>query len=312
MPPKITRGVAIGAKFAPSLANLLMAKWEEDVIYALKRPELVLWARYIDDTLLLWKGDCESLDEFMSCLNSNDKGIRLSYEASPTSIHFLDLEITVVDKHLEFKTYFKPTDQNGYIPVDSCHHSQWLKSVPRSQFLRLRRNCTLTEDFLIQSVMLKNRFLEKGYKSIDLDTETNRISKLDRVSLLKARPKTAMDNKFGWSFFTTYSVQSRQIKEIFKKHWGILQNDRFLGPAIPERAGVIFRGAQSIQGQIAPVIDPPKTSLSYNNVRATIHVEGAMFVIIMFVIDGGVILFNLRSLNAFTLWNISPHVPPNL
>ncbi|XP_073468934.1 uncharacterized protein [Aquarana catesbeiana] len=37
----------MGAKFAPSLANLFMGKWEEDVIYANKRPELVLWASSI-------------------------------------------------------------------------------------------------------------------------------------------------------------------------------------------------------------------------------------------------------------------------
>lgn len=77
--------------------------------------------------------------------------------------------------------------------------------------------------------------------------------------MLIERPKPALDNTFTWSFFTTYSVQSRQIKEIIKKHWGILQTNRFLGPAIPEQAGVIFRGARSIQEQIAlNVIDPPK------------------------------------------------------
>ena len=51
-------GVAMGAKYAPSLANLFMAKWEEDVIYGVNVPELMLWARYIDDILLLWDGPC--------------------------------------------------------------------------------------------------------------------------------------------------------------------------------------------------------------------------------------------------------------
>lgn len=39
----------------------------------------------------------------------------------------------------------------------------------------------------------------------------------------------------------------------------MLKSDRLLGPELPENAGVIFRGARSIQGQIAPnIIDPPK------------------------------------------------------
>lgn len=46
------RCVVMGAKYAPSVANLFMAKWEEDVIYARLRPKLSTWACYIDDILL--------------------------------------------------------------------------------------------------------------------------------------------------------------------------------------------------------------------------------------------------------------------
>lgn len=52
----ITRSVAIGVKFAPSLENLSMAKLEEDIVYAHCRSELLLWARYIDDILQVWNG----------------------------------------------------------------------------------------------------------------------------------------------------------------------------------------------------------------------------------------------------------------
>lgn len=44
------RGVVMGAKFAPSMANMFMAKWEEDVIYANRRPEL-FGKGEIDDVL---------------------------------------------------------------------------------------------------------------------------------------------------------------------------------------------------------------------------------------------------------------------
>ena len=253
------RGVAMGAKYAPSLANLFMAQWEEDVVYALRRPELLLWARYIDDVLFLWKGDMESLDAFMIQWNDNDRGIVLSYEASPTSIHFLDLEISTTHDKLEFKTYFKPTDRNGYIPVDSCHHRRWLESVPRSQFLRLRRNCTRDSDFHLQSDMLKTRFLDKGYEPALVDNAINLVSATDRTSLLQVKPKTAKHDSFRWSFFTSYSIQHSEISKILNRHWKILLNDRILGPSLPNRAGIIFRGARSVQSDIAPnTIDPPK------------------------------------------------------
>lgn len=121
------------------------------------------------------------------------------------------------------------------------------------------RNCTRTSDFLSQSQLLKNRFLEKGYSQDLLDGEINAILSLERSSTLIERPKTTVDSRFKWAFTTTHSLQSKQVKNIFRKHWKVLLNDRLLGPALPEQAAVIFRGARSIQGQIAPnIIDPPK------------------------------------------------------
>lgn len=68
-------GVAMGAKFAPSMANPFMAKWAEDIIYANPMPQLVFWRRYIDDFLLLWDGDMHSLQLFIAELNVNGRDI---------------------------------------------------------------------------------------------------------------------------------------------------------------------------------------------------------------------------------------------
>ena len=257
------KGVAMGAKFAPSLANIFMAKWEEDVVYALERPEIVLWARYIDDILLLWKGDRTSLDTFMTILNDNQVGICLSYEASPLSIHFLDLEIFVENHQLKTRTYFKSTDRNGFIPQDSCHHPSWLGSVPRSQMLRLRRNCSNLNDFKVQAQTLKERFVEKGYCKLAIEEEIKKISTVDRSTLTVERVKIAQDNKFRHSFFTTFSTQYRQIKSIIQKHWAVLKNDPLLGPVLPAQAGVIYRGAVPLRNQLAPNIPDPPGKISF-------------------------------------------------
>lgn len=78
---------------------------------------------------------------------------------------------------------------------------------------------------------------------------------MDRNTLLTDHPRPIQENQHKWSFFTTFSIQHRQIKEIFNKHWKVLKSYRYLGPIIPERA--IYRGARSIQRDIATnVIDP--------------------------------------------------------
>ena len=73
-----TRGVAMGARFAPSVANLFMAHWEEQAIYKHKPPQLICYQRYIDDLIMIWDGDRTSFDEFASSLNANDKNIILT------------------------------------------------------------------------------------------------------------------------------------------------------------------------------------------------------------------------------------------
>lgn len=63
-------GVAMGDKYAPNLANLFMAIWEEGVVYTDRSPHLTFWARYIDDVLLLWEGTISQLDEFFLYLTT--------------------------------------------------------------------------------------------------------------------------------------------------------------------------------------------------------------------------------------------------
>lgn len=92
----------------------------------------------------------------MHSLNSNNRGIHLNYQASREKNHFLDLTISVSGESFITSTYFKPTDRNSFIPNYSCHHASWLRSVPKSQYLRLKRNCTQQSAFLAQAPFLLN------------------------------------------------------------------------------------------------------------------------------------------------------------
>ncbi|XP_077334619.1 uncharacterized protein LOC143975965 [Lithobates pipiens] len=47
------------------------------------------------------------------------------------------------------------TGLSDIIPRDSCHHPNWLKSIPKGQFQRVRRNCSGEEDFEVQANILK-------------------------------------------------------------------------------------------------------------------------------------------------------------
>lgn len=50
-------GIGMGAKYAPSLANIFMAKWEEKEVYLNTPTQLIMYQRFIDDCIIIWSGD---------------------------------------------------------------------------------------------------------------------------------------------------------------------------------------------------------------------------------------------------------------
>lgn len=95
----------MGAKFAPSVDNLYMAKWEEEGITLNPDPRILLYKHFIDDLIIVWEGvtnDVESLT-----MNQKDHNISLTWEISDQKIHFLDLEIRNTQYGMETVSYFK-------------------------------------------------------------------------------------------------------------------------------------------------------------------------------------------------------------
>ena len=63
-------GTAMGTKYAPSYANIFMSDFEEKYIYTFPNFKGVLWLRFLDDIFCLWSGDDESIDTFVTYMNS--------------------------------------------------------------------------------------------------------------------------------------------------------------------------------------------------------------------------------------------------
>lgn len=156
----------MGARFAPSVANLFMVFWEQEAIFNDRPTQLKCNFRYIED-LIIWEGNMTSLQLVVSKLNGNTKNIRLCWNSDASCITFLDLKIFREGQSFKTKNVFKPTDRNSYISLDSCHNQSWLCKIPRDQFILLRRNCTLVADYFAQSDMLAEQ-MSSLVKSIKL------------------------------------------------------------------------------------------------------------------------------------------------
>lgn len=95
----------------------------------------------------------------------------------------------------------------------------------------------------MQASDLKTKFVEKGYSGADLDKTINEVACLDRANMIKGTDRIAKNNNIHeFSLVTTYSRQHYDIKKILRKHRAVLKNDKVLGPSLPERPQVIYRG----------------------------------------------------------------------
>lgn len=71
-------------------------------------------------------------------------------------------------------------------------------------------------------MVLRQRFLDKGYDSVEIDSELQNILDFERGSLLVAKPRREQDDNYKWSMVTSFSTQHKQIQMIMNKLWNIL------------------------------------------------------------------------------------------
>ena len=80
--------------------------------------------------------------EFKDYLNNVDPNLKFTLKYSVESIDFLDATVHLDQELGELWTevYCKPSDSQSYLHYTSAHPYHMKKSLPFSQFLRVRRN----------------------------------------------------------------------------------------------------------------------------------------------------------------------------
>ena len=76
---------------------------------------------------------------------------------------FLDVTTYRNDDKILTRLFCKPTDSHSYLEFNSCHPPQNKNSIPYSQHLRIRRNCSEWEDFMQNGLKLSAYFSIRGY-----------------------------------------------------------------------------------------------------------------------------------------------------
>ena len=112
------------------------------------------WLRFIDDIFFVWSGDEKSLKHFLTFCNnfSNEynlkSSIKFTYTYSEKEVNFLDTKVEIEDNgSLSTNLYCKPSSAHQYLNKQSSHPPHTIKSIPKSQFIRIRRICSFIDDY---------------------------------------------------------------------------------------------------------------------------------------------------------------------
>ena len=229
-------GTAMGTKLAPSYANIFMGDLESTMLNQ-STLEPYLWLRFIDDIFVIWTHGLDKLHEFHNSINAFHNTIKFTMEFSQEKIVFLD---TLVKKNIDqnkllVELYTKPTDTHNYLHFKSSHPGHTKRGGPYGQFLRIRRNCTLVEDYIKHSLIMKEHYINRGYPH-DL-VELSRIKALnqDRSTLLTYKKQDSQPSATNIvPLVLTHHPSNHQVRKLVMDNWGLLQYSDLCKKSLPE------------------------------------------------------------------------------
>ena len=188
-------GTAMGTSCAVFFANLYFGQHEKDTILPsfkdlLKR--IPFYRRFVDDVFFVWIGGCDVMwDSLIHVFNSF--GI-LKWDTSlpKSSVHFLDLWITMEGNRIVTKTYQKPNNPYLYLPPHSAHPSSMIHGTIYGLLRTYYRQNSHFNDFLAISNLLFKRHVRQGWDPAVLKAAI--VSALNKLkSKLEAPPPLIAD-----------------------------------------------------------------------------------------------------------------------
>ena len=158
----------MGSPLSPIIANLFMEHREEEAIQSAPLQPAV-WARYVDDTFVIWQHGEVELARFHQHLNQQSQSIQFTMERDKECrIAFLDVLVSRDGGCLSTLVYRKPTHTDRYIPFHSHHHPRVLTGVMRGVRNRALQVCDDTskpaEMQQLEEVFTANGFPEQLVK----------------------------------------------------------------------------------------------------------------------------------------------------
>ncbi len=208
-------GLAMGSICGPSVANIYLYVLERH--WAILRDPL-FYCRFIDDIFMASKGKA-NLEEVRSLFG--DLKLEISNEKT---VNFLDLKISrEAHDRLKFDLYVKPTNAGQFLQKSSGHPSHMFKNIPKSSFIRIKRNCSSSIDYLFHSRDLYFLFCNRGYNSVFIIKIMRIINRINRKDIIPYKNKNTGPQKNTLRMFLNHDLNYLNLSSDIYSNFKILK-----------------------------------------------------------------------------------------
>ena len=163
----------MGSPLSGLLADIYINDFENKYIFTKNNTfynNIIFYAKYVDDTFLIFDGTIRQIDNFLNYLNKKSKNIQFTVEHENNKrINFLDLTIIKNFNHLEFKIYRKLTTTDTTIHAKSFHPYHQKMAAYNSFIHRLINTPLNHSDYLYEINIIKNIAINNGYNPNIID-----------------------------------------------------------------------------------------------------------------------------------------------
>ena len=135
---------------------------------------------------------------------------------------------------------------HSYLGYGSCHPQSTKSSIPFSQFLRIRRNCTEWTEFLKHSVKLFYHFSLRGYSPTLTSTALFRVNRFSQFEALNS-PTKEQEKQENLFCIIEYNPTNPPIKSWIGELWPILYRSSGTRRLIDMNLIYGFRKPKSLQ-----------------------------------------------------------------
>ena len=298
-------GCAMGSKFSPNLAILVMAYLELDLYNKIElkygtdiRQEIEKrYKRYLDDIFIILNINHISEVEFRAMLNSLHEKIQFTGESSRDSIPYLDIKVVIKGNKIETDLYRKQTDSMSYLTYESCHPRSCKNSIP---FSLARRICCIVSEKKNQSKHideLRQILIKKNYP---ISVINKGIEKAQKLSLTELRTPKVNNEENILPFITDFCPNAPEVFTFIKRNFStmnrsprmkeVLENVKLIrsnrqGPSLRKILTRARFGADPNHGAFKCNLDPrcmcckdikETNTVYFPEVNGTFHIRSTM------------------------------------